>query len=124
MFALYSGNVVLPATLATSGGSQVFQSVTQDSVSGTIFLKLVNCAGSPQPLQVTLSGLTKLAPQARAVVLSSNSPQDTNTLTDPTHVVPRIRTLTGIGPSFNYSLPPYSITVIQLQTGDVTTRNP
>lgn len=115
MFSLFSGNVVLPATLTTSGGSEVFQSVTQDSVSGTIFVKLVNCAGASQPLHITLSGVAATAAQARAVVLASQSPQDTNTLDDPNHVTPKVRTLSGIGPSFNYSLPPYSITVLQIQ---------
>jgi alpha-L-arabinofuranosidase len=116
MFALYSGNVVLPAALTTSGGSQLFQSVTQDRASGTIFVKLVNCAGSPQALQITLNGVGKLAPQARAVVLTSQRPQDTNTLGDSRRVVPAIKTVTGVGPTFNYSLPAYSITVLQLQT--------
>jgi alpha-N-arabinofuranosidase len=117
MFALYSGSVVLPATLTARGGSQVFQSVTADPASGRIFVKLVNCAGSPQPLQITVGGLTQLAPQGRAVVLTSHSPQDTNTFGDPNRVVPAIKTVTGVGPSFSYSLPAYSITVLQLETG-------
>jgi alpha-N-arabinofuranosidase len=56
MFALYSGNVVLPATLTARGGSQVVQSVTADRAFGRIFIKLVNGAGSAQPLQITLNG--------------------------------------------------------------------
>lgn len=118
MFALYSGNVVLPATLTARGGSQVFQSVTADPATGRIFVKLVNCAGSPQPLEIKVSAPTRLAPQARAVTLTSQSPRDTNTLGDPNRVVPAIKTVTGVGPTFNYSLPAYSITVIQLQTTD------
>jgi alpha-N-arabinofuranosidase len=96
----------------------VFQSVTADPATGRIFVKLVNCAGSPQPLEIKVSGPTRLAPQARAVILTSQSPRDTNTLGDPNRVVPAIKTVTGVGPTFNYSLPAYSITVIQLQTTD------
>lgn len=115
MFARHAGNVVLPATLATSGGSELFQSVTQDSVSGKIFLKLVNAAGSAQPLHVTLGGVTQVSPQASAVVLTSNSPRDTNTLSDPTRVVPGTRTLTGIAPTFDLVLDPYSVTVVEIE---------
>jgi len=115
MFARHAGNVVLPATLTTSGGSQLFQSVTQDSVSGTIFLKLVNAAGAAQPVHISLTGVSAVASRARAVVLASGSPQDTNTMTDPTRVVPRTTTLTGIAPTFDLTLAPYSISVLEIQ---------
>jgi alpha-L-arabinofuranosidase len=114
MFARNTGNVVLPATLTTTGGSQLFQSVTQDSVSGTIFLKLVNAAGERQPLRITISGAGNVSPQARALVLTSSSPQDTNTLSDPKRVVPSARTLTGIAPTFDLTLDPYSVTVLEI----------
>jgi alpha-N-arabinofuranosidase len=116
MFARHAGNVVLPATLTTTGGSRLFQSVTQDSLSGTIFLKLVNCAESAQPVHITLTGSIKVSSRAKAVVLTSASPQDTNTLTDPDRVVPRHKTLTGIAPSFDLVLPPSSIQVLEIQT--------
>jgi alpha-L-arabinofuranosidase len=116
MFARQAGNVVLPATLTTTGGTRLFHSVTQDSWSGTIFLKLVNCAGSPQPVHISMTGLTRVSSQAKAVVLTSTSPQDTNTLTDPTRVVPRHRTLKGIAPTFDVTLEPNSINVLEIQT--------
>jgi alpha-L-arabinofuranosidase len=115
MFAHHAGNVVLPAALTTSGGSQLFQSVTQDSLTGDIFVKLVNCAGARQPVHVNLSGVTRLSNEATAVTLSSASPQDTNTLTDPTHIVPKTRTLRGIAPTFDLDLAAYSITVLELR---------
>jgi alpha-L-arabinofuranosidase len=115
MFARHAGNVVLPATLTTSGGSQLFQSVTQDSVSGKIFLKLVNAAAAPQPVHISLTGVTAVSSRARAVVLASGNPQDTNTMTDPTRVVPRTTTLTGIAPTFDLALAPYSISVLEIQ---------
>jgi alpha-L-arabinofuranosidase len=54
--------------------------------------------------------------QAKAVVLTSTSPQDTNTLTDPTRVVPKHRTLRGIAPIFDLTLEPNSINVLEIQT--------
>jgi alpha-L-arabinofuranosidase len=115
MFARHAGNVVLPATLTTSGGSQLFHSVTQDSMSGTIFLKLVNAAGSPQPVHISLTGVRAVSSRAKAIVLTSGSPQDTNTMTDPTRVVPRTTTLTGIAPTFDLALAPYSISVLEIE---------
>ena len=116
MFAQHAGDVVLPAVLTATGGSQVSQSVTQDSLTGTIFLKLVNAAGSRQPLQISLKGVRVVSPFANTVTLSSASPQDTNTLTDPTHVVPRTRTIFGVRHEFDYTLAPYSITVMEIRT--------
>jgi len=115
MFARHAGDLVLPATLTTAGGSQVFQSVTQDSLTGTIFVKIVNCAGSPQPLHLSLRGQRRLSPRAKVVTLASASPQDTNTLADPDRVVPRTRIVAGIRPTFDYTLAPYSITVLELE---------
>jgi alpha-L-arabinofuranosidase len=118
MFARLAGDVVLPATLTTAGGSQLFESVTQDSWTGTMFLKLVNGAGSPQRLHVSTTGAHNLASRARATILTSTSPQDTNTLSDPDHVVPTTRTITGIGHAFDVTLAPYSITVLEIETRD------
>jgi len=85
-------------------------------VTGTVFLKLVNAAGERQPVAIRLQGVRGVLPLARATVLASASPQDTNTLADPTHVAPRTTIVTGVRPSFEYSLPPYSITVLEIRT--------
>jgi hypothetical protein len=36
-------------------------------------------------------------------------------MTDPTRVVPRTTTLTGIAPTFDLALAPYSISVLEIQ---------
>lgn len=115
MFARHTGDTVLPATLTATGGSRVFHSVTRDTFGGTIFLKVVNAAAARQPLHVELSGLRSVSRRARAVVLTSGSPQDTNTLSEPTRVVPRTKTVNGIGPAFDLTFPPHSITVLEIQ---------
>jgi alpha-L-arabinofuranosidase len=115
MFDQAHGDVVLPTTLTTSGGSQLYQSVTRDSRSGTIYLKLVNMAGAVQPVHVTLNGVSGIKPTAQASVLTARSPQDTNTLSDPAKVVPVTNKVSGLGPSFDLPLPPYSITVLPIR---------
>lgn len=114
MFDWLRGHVVLPATLTTSGGSPLYESVTRDTRNGTIYLKLVNMADQTQPLHVTLSGVSGGAPLGRAVVMTSANPQDTNTLDEPYKVVPRIMQVGGGGSSFDLELHPYSVTVLPI----------
>jgi alpha-L-arabinofuranosidase len=118
MFDWLHGDVVLPTTLTTPGaGSMLYQSVTRDSQDGTVYLKLVNMADEVQPLHVDLNGAKGIATRGRAVVLKG-SPQDTNNLSNPYKVVPTTASVRGLGQSFDYSLPPYSITVLRLSVGD------
>jgi alpha-L-arabinofuranosidase len=115
MFDKYHGDVVLPTILKTSGGSQLYQSVTQDTRDGTTYLKLVNMAAAIQPVHVTLKGISGIRPTGRVVVLTSRNPQDTNTLSEPSRVVPLDTKVGGLGQSFDLQLRPYSITVLQIE---------
>jgi alpha-L-arabinofuranosidase len=63
-----------------------------------------------------MTGPINVSSRAKAVVLTSGSPQDTNTLSDPDRVVPRHTTLTGIAPSFDLLLEPSSIQVLEIRT--------
>jgi alpha-L-arabinofuranosidase len=118
MFDWLHGDVVLPTTLTTPGtGSMLYESVTRDSQDGTVYLKLVNMADQVQPLHVDLNGAQGIAKRGRAVVLKG-SPQDTNSLSNPYRVVPTTAGVDDLGNSFDYSLPPYSITVLRLSVGD------
>lgn len=114
MFDQNHGDEVLPTNLKVGEGSQLYQSVTRDSRNKTIYLKLVNMAADVQPLHITLNGIGGINPAAEAVVLTSHSPQDTNTLDDPSRVVPVTKKVDGIRPSFDLQLPPYSIMVLPI----------
>jgi alpha-L-arabinofuranosidase len=117
MFSGNHGDVVLPSTLTTNGsGSEVYASVTRDSGSGTIYLKVVNLAGEVQPLKVTING-GDVASAGQAIVLTSRSPQDTNTLTAPRNIVPVTTRAGDLGRNFNYRFQPYSVTVLQIGAG-------
>ena len=93
----------------------VFSSVTRDSSSGTIYVKIVNTLGAPQPVKIEISGLTSVAADGDAVVMKANSPDDTNTITDPTHVAPVTEKVTGLSANFTREFPPYSITILELK---------
>jgi alpha-N-arabinofuranosidase len=138
MFSTHHGDVILAMdatdipmkagqTVARRGGATnqpaatapqlpaLFSSVTRDSSSGTIYVKVVNTLGTPQPVKIEISGVTSIAADGEAVVMKANSPNDTNTITDPTHVAPVTEKVTGVGAEFTREFPPYSITILELK---------
>ncbi len=94
----------------------VFYSASMDENSGTIYLKLVNTTAKKQAVQINLNGINKLSPSAKLVVIKSDKPEDTNTITDPEKIIPVSSKIKGIAPVFTRTLDPYSVSIIQLQT--------
>src|SRR5207237_10170987 len=88
-----------------------------DGRTGTVYLKVVNAADEDQPVSVTIKGVGDVEPTGEAVVLTSDSPQDTNTLGDPRKIVPATTRAHGLGQSFEYRFKPYSVTVLQINVG-------
>jgi alpha-N-arabinofuranosidase len=93
----------------------VFWSATRDTKTGTIFLKIVNRAATPQPVRVEFSGLAGVDAKGQAVTLSAGSPTDTNSIAEPTKIVPVTTSVDGLGTSFTRTFPPYSLTVLQIK---------
>jgi alpha-N-arabinofuranosidase len=89
---------------------------TRDTQSGTVYLKLVNAVDTPQTVRIEIKGVAAVASEGMAVVLSSASPTETNSITEPTKIVPVTTPVTGLGTSFTRTLGPNSVTVLQLQT--------
>ena len=69
------------------------------NASGEIVLKVVNAAGSPMDTQIDLQGAT-VEPTARAIVLTSDSPDDENSFEAPARVVPKRTELRNVGAQF------------------------
>jgi alpha-L-arabinofuranosidase len=115
MFGAHTGDVLLRAALTATGGSRLFQSVTRDRWNGTIHVKVVNAAPEPQPVRIELDGVRSVSSRGRAIVLTSASPQDTNTLDHPTAVVPRTDRVRGLGRAFDFTFAPHSFTVLEIR---------
>ncbi len=145
MFSLHHGDVVLPVTAQgvptrewqppAPGGRRgapgtptpppqppppqqvptLFFDATRDSQAGTIYLKVVNRAGTPQPVRVEVSGLAAVESKGQAITLSASSPDDTNSIAEPAKIVPITTTVEGLGANFTRTFPPYSITVLQMK---------
>ena len=93
---------------------KLFFDATRDSRSGTIFLKVVNSLGTPQPVKIEISGVASVAAKGTAIVLKAGSRDDTNTLQEPKKIVPVTEKANGLGTSFTREFPPYSITILEL----------
>jgi alpha-N-arabinofuranosidase len=95
----------------------LFFNATRDGASGLIYLKVVNRLATPQSVKVEISGVPAVAARGTAIVLKANSLDDTNSLRDPTRIVPVSESVDGLGTEFTREFPPYSITVLELKTG-------
>jgi alpha-N-arabinofuranosidase len=93
----------------------VFFDATRDSKTGTIYLKVVNRAATPQPVQVEISGLSAVEAKGQAITLSAKTPDDTNSIAEPTKIAPVTTNVDGLGEKFTHTFPPYSITVLQMK---------
>jgi alpha-N-arabinofuranosidase len=87
-------------------------SVTRDSKAGTIYVKIVNRAGTPQPVRLALSGVISVEANGRLVTMSAGSPTDTNSITEPTSIVPVTTNVNGLSKDFTRNFPPYSVSVL------------
>ena len=117
MFSQNHGDEVVQAKL--SGLSQDDKaapldcSVTKDSKTGALTIKMVNVTDVPRTTTIMIDGALGLAPIGKAITLSGK-PEETNSITDPKHLVPVESDVPDVGASFSYTFPPYSVTVLQL----------
>jgi alpha-N-arabinofuranosidase len=112
MFANNHGDVVVPAKW--EGGSRLACSVTRDSASGKIYIKLVNAAHGAQAIGIDLPGFAQIDPVGSEITLHSSLLHDTNTITEPEKVVPVRSKLNGVGAHFTFTAPGYSVTVLTI----------
>jgi len=93
---------------------------TREDATGNILLKIVNRTSSTltnTPISITGTGWPKA--KATVATLTSASDMDENTIANPTKVSPAQTQLTGLSLPFNYTIQPYSLTILRLSP-DVT----
>jgi alpha-N-arabinofuranosidase len=95
---------------------EVFFVATREAKSGVVYLKVVNTAASAKQINIQIDGAPKLKSKSEAVVLVGKALGDTNSIDRPQDVVPHTETVTGVSSSFSRDFPPYSITVMKLNT--------
>ncbi|MGC1870944.1 MAG: alpha-L-arabinofuranosidase C-terminal domain-containing protein [Acidobacteriaceae bacterium] len=113
MFSNHIGNEVSAATL--SGAPQLlFTSVTRDTSKRMLYVKVVNASSTPQSLEIELTGKGKPTGTAAVITLSGHSTAETNSLADPTRIVPVQSEVSGDSSDWHHTFPPYSIQVIDM----------
>jgi alpha-N-arabinofuranosidase len=112
MFSRNHGDEILPVTME---GAPLLSSVTRDSKTGVIYIKLVNPKDSPQTVTVNLNGIRSVGSDLTATVLAAD-PKETNSIDKPAKVVPVKQAVGGIKPAFTHTFPPYSITILRVAT--------
>ncbi|SDZ73105.1 alpha-N-arabinofuranosidase [Arachidicoccus rhizosphaerae] len=93
----------------------LFFVATRDSKNGNVFLKIVNTKSVEQKVKIKLEGIGKVQAKGKLVVLHAATPLETNSIKNPTDVIPVQSEIKGVSKSFDRNLPPYSVSVIQLK---------
>lgn len=111
MFATYLGDET-PESDLKGGEPKIFYSVTRDTKKKRLYLKLVNAASTSQSIDIRFPGAT-LATSGKLVMLKAESTQATNTIDNPKNIVPVESTLKNVASELHYTMPAYSIQVLQ-----------
>ena len=67
-------------------------------------------------MTIALDGASKVAPAAKLITLSAKTPGATNSITEPTKIVPVEGTFRKASGKFTYTVPAYSIQILELET--------
>jgi alpha-N-arabinofuranosidase len=113
MFSTHLGDQILDAKLNTTN-PRLFDSATYDSKTHHLNLKLVNASSMPQSVEIKLTGATHVNSKATVTTLSGKTTQETNSITEPARVIPTVSSIANAGAAFPYTLPKYSIQVLDI----------
>jgi alpha-L-arabinofuranosidase len=91
-------------------------SAARDERSGDIIIKVVNTSFESLQTQLDLRGAGKLSGNGKAIVLSSASPEDENTVEEPAKVSSKTESLIISGNTITRSFSGNSLTIIRIPT--------
>jgi alpha-N-arabinofuranosidase len=111
MFASCVGDHTVDSSLTGAGEKFLYSATTSPK---KLCLKLVNASSVEQKVSLTLSGLGSGTRTAHVQTLRAQSNSATNTIHDPARIVPVSSTIPVRGEHLSYTVPAYSIQVLQL----------
>ncbi|MGB9029342.1 MAG: alpha-L-arabinofuranosidase C-terminal domain-containing protein [Acidobacteriaceae bacterium] len=113
MFGNHLGDQILASALNTTN-PRLFGSVTADSKTGRLHIKLVNASNLPQTIGLKIAGAPHIRPAMTITTLTGKTTKDTNSIADPTHIVPIVTHTTTAAAAFRHLVPAYSIQVLDI----------
>ncbi len=114
MFSNHFGDQILNANLEGMA-PKLFYSVTRKSSDGTVYLKLVNASSTPQPLRIQFNGASTIDKTGKLISLSAKTTAATNSITQPTAIVPVESELHDAAAEFAHTVPGFTIQVLELK---------
>jgi alpha-L-arabinofuranosidase len=114
MFSNHIGDQILNASL-DGAAPKLFYSVTRKSGDGTVYLKLVNAGSAPQLLHIRLNGAKAVDRKWKLITMSAKTTAATNSITQPTAIVPVESGLHDAAAQFAHTVPGYSIEIVELE---------
>lgn len=111
MFGSCLGDHILTSSVS-GAGDKFFYSATGSS--NKVCLKLVNATSADRPMTIALRGIGTAARTAHISTLHGNTIWATNTIEDPQRIVPVSSILNIKGEAIPFSVPAYSIQVLEL----------
>jgi alpha-L-arabinofuranosidase len=110
------GKLVQEVSDTRANVNSLCTSASHDDITGDIILKVVNASLGTVKTQINLNGADKLTGSGKAIILTSASPLDENTLEEPVKVSPVTETVKLSGTSLKHSFPGNSLTIIRVAT--------
>ena len=89
-------------------------SSTMDKQAGEVIIKAVNVTNEILELDIELQGLSKVGPQAKEIILSSNNLDYENSLQEPRKIYPTEKVVSVNSSNFSYGFQHYSLTILRI----------
>ena len=115
------GDTVLPTRIEglqdPPGQPQpLYASAVRDDETREVIIKVVNPGSEPWAAELHLAGAGSVSSQAKQILLTGAGAEAENSMDKPRQVAPVESAVNVAGPDFGHTFPPYSFTVLRLQT--------
>lgn len=118
LYALNKGNKVVPVTLnndVVAGQDSLYATTALDTATNELIIKLVNAAGKPQPVTLSIQGVKQLAKTATLLVLQNDDLTSVNSFDNATNISPKQSTVAIKGKQLVIPAAAYSFSVARVK---------
>jgi alpha-L-arabinofuranosidase len=118
LFSLNKGTKVVSVTLnneAVAGQDSLYASAVIDAASNEVVIKIVNASGNTQSSVLSFTGVKKLATVGKLTVMRTTDLNQVNSFDEPLAVSPKESTIAVKSKNIEYSVAPYSFTVVRIK---------